>query len=172
MIDIAKMQNAKRIIECLANGIHPVTGEILKDTVFDEPEVIRCLFFIKEVLQEEIENPQKGKKEEFSADSLQLENVLQDEPIALSPFVKKIKDANGGVGPNAKKIWELLTDRGFLCEGTNLNGNKTRLPTELGLQSGLTRSERQTAMGKSFYVVEYDRTGQELLLECIKEIYS
>ena len=84
MNDMDKMQNAIRFIECLANGIHPATGEILNETIFDEPEVIRCLFYVKDVLQEKIKTPSKSQKDKFIiSDNLHLEDFLQDEPICL-----------------------------------------------------------------------------------------
>lgn len=173
MNDIEKMQNATRLIECLANGIHPLTGEILKETIFDEPEVIRCLFYVKEVLQGKIAVPSKSQKDKFIiTDNLHLEDFLQDEPICMSPFVRKIKEANNEIGPSASKIWELLIEKGYLYEGTNIDGNNTKLPTELGKQNGLSYVERIRTSGKNYFVVEYNRRGQELLIECIIELYS
>ena len=173
MNDMERMQNATRVIECLANGIHPITGEILKETIFDEPEVIRCLFYVKDVLQGKIKAPSKSQKDKFIiSDNLRLQDFLQDEPICLSPFVGKIKDANNGVGPSASKIWELLIEKGYLYEGTNIEGKNTKLPTELGKQNGLSYVERHRTSGKDYFVVEYNRQGQELLIECIVELYS
>ncbi len=173
MNDVEKLQNATNMIECLANGIHPITGEILEGTVFDEPEIIRCLFFVKEVLREHIAHPPKMKKGDFSIpETLRLEDFLQDQPISLTPFIKKIKEANHDVGPNANKIWELLLERGLLYKGENINGKETKLPTELGEQSGLKCVTRHNSAGVSYYVVVYDRKGQELLLDCIRELYS
>ena len=171
--DTARIQNAIKIIDCLANGVHPATGEILKETVFDEPEVIRCLFYVKDLLQGGISTPAKTQKDKFViTGDLRLENLLQSEPICLSPFIQKIKDANNGVGPSASKIWGLLIEKGYLYEGTNAYGVNTKMPTELGKQRGLSYVERTQMSGKSYYVVEYNRRGQELLIECIKELYS
>ncbi len=170
MNDTEKMEKAINCVECLANGVHPITGEVLKETVFDEPEIIRCLFFVKEVLRGKVSQPTKSKKEGFSAVG-NLEDFLQDQPTSLSPFIKKISQANNGVGPSAKKIWDLLVENKFLYEGTNLNGTKTKLPTELGKQSGISCAERQNSAGEKYYVVVYNRKGQELLLDCIRKIY-
>lgn len=173
MNDIEKMQNATKIIECLANGVHPITGEILKETIFDEPEVIRSLFYVKDVLQGKIKPASKSQKDKFTiTDNLRLEDFLRDEPICLSPFVGKIKEANNGVGPSTSKIWDLLIDKGYLYEGTNLEGKNTKLPTELGKQNGLSYVERHRSSGKDYFAVEYNRRGQELIIECIKELYA
>ena len=173
MNNMEKMQNATKLIECLANGIHPITGEILKETIFDEPEVIRGLFYVRDVLQGKIMAPEKILKDKFIiTENLRLEDFLQDEPICLSPFVRNIKETNNGVGPSASKIWGLLIEKGYLYEGTNIEGKNTKLPTELGKQNGLSYVERHRTSGKDYFVVEYNRQGQELLIECIMELYS
>ncbi|MFC1478362.1 hypothetical protein ACFL57_02775 [Candidatus Margulisiibacteriota bacterium] len=47
-----KTSETKRIIEALANGIDPMTGEIYpKDSPYNHPEVIRTLFFIQNNLK-------------------------------------------------------------------------------------------------------------------------
>lgn len=173
MNDTARIQNAIKFIDCLANGVNPVTGEILQETVFDEPEVIRCLFFVKDVLQEKTSSPAKSQKDKFViTDDLRLEDFLQTEPVSLSPFLRKIKETNGGAGPNAGKIWGLLIEKGYLREGTNADGKATRLPTDLGRQSGISCVERVRMTGKSYIVVVYNRKAQQLIIDCIKELYS
>jgi hypothetical protein len=45
---------ARQIIDTLAQGIHPVTGEImLEDSPYNAPPVIRALFAVSQALQSE-----------------------------------------------------------------------------------------------------------------------
>ncbi len=173
MDDIERIAKAEKFVECLANGVHPITGEILNEKIFDEPEMIRGLFFVRDVLQDYIPRPKKSAKDKFTlTDNLHLEDILQDNPISLSPFVKKIKELNNGIGPNAKLIWSFLIEKGYLYEETNLDGKTFKIPTELGEQNGLSYVQKSTMYGKSYNVVVYDRQGQELIWNTIKEIYS
>ena len=173
MDEIERIAKAEKFVECLANGVHPITGEILSDTVFDEPEMIRGLFFVRDVLQDYITRPRKSTKDKFTfTDDLHFEDILQDNPISLSPFVKKIKELNNGIGPNAKLIWSFLIEKGYLYEETNADGKTSKIPTELGKQNGLSCVEKYTMYGKSYIVVVYNKQGQELLWNTIKEIYS
>ena len=49
---------AKEIIQVLADGVDPTTGEVLpKESVYNSPEVIRALFVALEAMRKEIENP-------------------------------------------------------------------------------------------------------------------
>ena len=49
---------AREIIRTLANGIDPITGEVLPDeSVYNSPEVIRALFVILESCSNEDLNP-------------------------------------------------------------------------------------------------------------------
>lgn len=55
---------AKEIITALANGINPVTGEILQsDSVCNEPDVIRALYTAAEALNSQEKKEPKPKPE-------------------------------------------------------------------------------------------------------------
>ncbi|MBQ0084459.1 MAG: hypothetical protein KBS52_06840 [Clostridiales bacterium] len=46
------ISEAREIVEALANGVNPVTGEILsKESCFNEPDIIRALFLATEELK-------------------------------------------------------------------------------------------------------------------------
>ncbi len=173
MKEIERITKAEKFVECLANDVHPITGEILSESVFDEPEIIRGLFFVKDVLQNYMARPNKSTKDKFTlTHNLHLEDILQDNPISLTPFIKKIKELNNGIGPSAKLIWNLLIEKGYLYEDTNADGKTSKIPTELGKQNGLSCVEKITMYGKSYNVVVYDNQGQHLIWDTIKEIYS
>lgn len=47
-----ELQNARQIIETLAQGIHPVTGEVMpEDSPYNAPPVIRALFAVAQALE-------------------------------------------------------------------------------------------------------------------------
>ena len=48
-----ELQNARQIIETLAQGIHPVTGEVMpEDSPYNAPPVIRALFAVSQALEQ------------------------------------------------------------------------------------------------------------------------
>ena len=57
MTEIETMQHAKNYIDKLANGIDPLTDEIIKDdSVINNVRISRCLFYVSNVLQDVINN--------------------------------------------------------------------------------------------------------------------
>jgi hypothetical protein len=53
-----ELQTARGIIETLAQGIHPVTGEVMdEDSPYNAPPVIRALFAVSQALQPAAEAP-------------------------------------------------------------------------------------------------------------------
>ena len=176
MVEAEKLQYFLHLVDGLANGVNPVTGAVLSESVFDEPEVIRGLFGVKEILRELLENPKPATRKSASKfvwrDDLPLSEILQDDPICVSPFVAKIKAVNDGIAPSAKAIWELLDAKGILYDGVDVNGEKRRLPTPGAKQYGVFAQERFSSTRGTYTVVTYDRNGQQLLLDCIKEIYG
>ena len=47
-----ELQTAQQIIDTLAQGIHPVTGEVMpEDSPYNAPPVIRALFAVSQALQ-------------------------------------------------------------------------------------------------------------------------
>ena len=48
-----ELQTARQIIDTLARGVHPVTGECMPpDSPYNEPPVIRALFTVSKALEE------------------------------------------------------------------------------------------------------------------------
>ena len=57
------ISQAREIVEALANGINPITGEILsKESCFNEPDVIRALFAATEELKKAEKRGKKARR--------------------------------------------------------------------------------------------------------------
>ena len=56
-MNLELLKHAKGYIEKLANGINPLTGEIVPDNeLINNIRISRCLFYVNEVLGEVYEN--------------------------------------------------------------------------------------------------------------------
>ena len=64
MNDLETMKRAKAYIDMLANGIDPLTDEIIEnDSVINNVRISRCLFYVSDVLGRAIDNGGEfGKK--------------------------------------------------------------------------------------------------------------
>ena len=72
------METNIKIIEGLANGIDPVTGELLPSNApYNSPEVIRALFFVLEQVKNPRKRPPKIKK---SLEQKRTENIANGLP--------------------------------------------------------------------------------------------
>lgn len=68
-----KLEKEIKVLEALANGVDPVTGEVLDDqSPYNQPEVIRSLF----VILNELKNPtNKAKLPKKTTEEKQAENI-------------------------------------------------------------------------------------------------
>src|SRR5436190_14073051 len=58
-----ELQTARQIIDTLAQGIHPVTGEVMpEDSPYNAPPVIRALFAVSQALDSDAQ-PQRARRE-------------------------------------------------------------------------------------------------------------
>lgn len=59
-----ELQSARQIIDTLAQGIHPVTGEAMpEDSPYNAPPVIRALFAVSQALDKEGPSAQKPQRQ-------------------------------------------------------------------------------------------------------------
>ncbi len=52
-MDIETIKHAKKYIHKLANGINPITDELIKDNeIINNIRISRCLFYVSDILEE------------------------------------------------------------------------------------------------------------------------
>jgi hypothetical protein len=62
--DSMEIQAARQIIDTLAQGIHPVTGEVMpQDSPYNAPPVIRALFAVSQALELPVASGEKRRRE-------------------------------------------------------------------------------------------------------------
>lgn len=174
MEDLRKLDWAKQCIECLANGIQPFTGEVLENSILDDPQLIRCFFFVRDVLNEKIASVgQKKPKETFVlSDALLARIPIQPDKICLTKFLSAIKEINDDKAPKFKDISEYLINEGLLEVVTNADNKAVKRATEKALPLGIENQTRMNSRGQSYTVVVYTAEGQQYLIECLKKIYQ
>jgi hypothetical protein len=59
-----ELQAARQIVATLAQGIHPVTGELMpEDSPYNAPPVIRALFAVSQALEEQVTKPERPPRQ-------------------------------------------------------------------------------------------------------------
>ena len=85
MTELEKMKRAKMYIDDLANGIDPLTGQVVSDTdIINNVRITRCLFYVSGILKKVIDNDgevscvrvKQGKKEFFSLTDTEVDALI------------------------------------------------------------------------------------------------
>lgn len=174
-----KLLKAKSYLDKLANGINPITNELASENdTINNIHISRCLFYVSDVLRNLIENnnnPQKKKnsKISFSVTPQQLADyVFDDNPITVTEITKKLNsliDTEEMKGIKTTSITNWLIKINMLEYFADENGKNHKIPTENGIQLGITTQERLGMYG-SYKVVLYDSNVQQFILDNIDTI--
>lgn len=177
MTEREKLQQAKRWIDCLAQGIHPLTGEELPEQeAVNDVRISRCLFFVAEVLRRELDAAPKSKaagKKPFVLTWTEREEVeLSEKPIPASELARRLNRA--AHTPGIRKIqyahivnW--LTEVGFLRQDFRSDGRLARRPTAEGEKLGITVELRRQP-DRTYPVVVYGIEAQRFVLDNVDAV--
>ena len=179
-VDMKKLETAIVYLQRIAEGNNPINNlPADEDSVLNNPNVIRCMFFVKEVLEEVKKNNgyigKKSKKSDKSDFPIEvLDSFSYKEDKAISKFVEQINEAvNGDVYKKLsyKSITQWLKLNGFLQEEHSQEFNKViTLPTEKGIQLGIRAERRSSSRGVEYILVIYGKQAQEYIVQNIEKI--
>jgi len=174
-----KLLKAKSYLDKLANGINPITNELASENdTINNIHISRCLFYVSDVLRNLIENNNNPKKKKnskipFSVTPQQLADyVFDDNPITVTEITKKLNsliDTEEMKGIKTTSITNWLIKINMLEYLADENGKNHKIPTENGIQLGITTQERLGMYG-SYKVVLYDSNVQQFILVNIDTI--
>ena len=179
MNESEKLLKAKSYLDKLANGINPITNELASENdTINNIHISRCLFYVSDVLRNLIENNNNPKKKKnskipFSVTPQQLADyVFDDNPITVTEITKKLNsliDTEEMKGIKTTSITNWLIKINMLEYFADENGKNHKIPTENGIQLGITTQERLGMYG-SYKVVLYDSNVQQFILDNIDTI--
>ena len=174
MIDVSKLKTAQDWIEKLANGINPLTLEPVKeDDIINNVHISRCLFFVSEILEKvkpTESTPKKAKP--FMMSAREAERIVTNAPCGIAQFIRIV---NEHIPKDMKQlsvvtVIKWLRNNGYLYEANIDDKHKTNLPTEKGIQLGITVKIQQDLEGKDYQRVFYDISAQRVMLSNIESI--
>lgn len=171
-VDMNRLDVAIRYIQRIADGCNPVTNELVEDdAVLNDPNVIRCMFFVKDVLEEVRRSNgvissrrTKSRKEPFPFEILKHFQYQEDKTI--SHLLEQIHAPAEGldikkISPQTITGW--LKTAGYLTVEYCLEVRKeSTMPTEKGRALGIY-TEVRTYGANSYLTVIYNRQAQEFL---------
>ena len=180
MTELETMQRAKMYLDKLAQGVDPITNrEINEDSVLNNVRLARCFFYVSDVLDQVIANGgvvgARTKTLDFSITPEQLARVqIAPYPVRITEFTEALSQAVNNPNMkrlNAGKITDWLIFKGLMVKETGADGKTHRIPTDRGVQMGMSTRLRQTRDGE-YQAVFYDVNMQRFLLDHLGEIMA
>lgn len=181
MTDLEIMQRAQDYIKSLANGVDPLTGEIIEnDSVINNVRISRCMFYVSDVLQKVIDNGGDiGRRPTrdllpFSITEEQTAKIeITETPVGIAEFAKRITDV---LNPDVKAmpathITQWLMNNGYLAENV-YNGKKKKIVTSKGEALGIATIDGVSKTGIPFKKNIYTASAQRFIAENLNKIAS
>ncbi len=180
-IDTVKLDVSLTYIRRMAEGLDPVTNRPAEeDSVINNPNVIRCMYFVQDVLEAVKEQGgyigTKRKKGKVPFPFEILKEYRYENDKSISYIMSQIRDMVDD--PNVKMIsYKPITDwfkaAGYLAEQLDVRtGKKATVSTEEGKKLGIYMEERRSVRGDTYNVVVYDRNAQEFLIKNMEAILN
>ena len=177
--DQTKLDIAIKYAERIADGCNPVNNESLEnDDILNNPNIIRCMYFIKDVLEEVRYNEGivggKTKKEPavpFPIEVLDKFTYKEDKSIThvLNQIYEPVAEQNVKK-VSVTKVTATLKEEGYLLDEPNPETGKTRkVPSEKGKELGIYMVEREYS-GRMYQTVTYNKNAQEYVVGLIKKM--
>ena len=177
--DLEKLDKAIIYAERMAEGRIPYSNQPVDNEVLNNPNVIRSMYFIKEVLKEVRANGgtvggrqrRSGKAMAFPFEVLERFRYQGNKPVShvLRQFTELTDDANTPV-ISAAAVNRWLAANGYLTKAVvNAEGKENWVPTEKGSALGIIALERGEP-GREYVRLEYNQQAQEFLAENLKRI--
>lgn len=177
-VDLKKLDIAIKYIERIADGCNPVNNmPVGEDDALNNPNVIRCMYFVKEVLEEVRRNDgiigrRAGKSEARTLPLEVLDEFVYQEDKSIMYVINQIHEPVKDLNVKkvaATKVTNWLKEEGYLKEEVIPETGKNRkVPTEMGINLGIYIKEREYE-GRIYQSVLYNQQAQEYVVERIRK---
>lgn len=178
--DLEKLDKAIIYAERMADGRVPYSNQPTENEVLNNPNVIRSMFFIKEVLEEVRANngvvgrrikKAKAKALDFPFEVLERFQYQSDKSIAyLMGQFKELSNDTDVTIISAPMVNKWLDANGFITKAVvNDSGRECWIPTDKGEALGLT-TERKGDPGREYILTIYTKPAQEFLAKNLQRI--
>ena len=181
-VDLTKLEVAMKYVERMAEGKNPVKNVTVEDdSVLNNPNVIRCMYFIKDVLNAVRDNEgmigerkSKPSKTPFPYECLSDFQYVDD--VSIAHFMNQLKglarDPNvRGIG--TKPVTDWLKANGYLMEILDRYTGKMRpVVTDAGREFGLYMEDRISMNGNVYQIIMYSQKAQEYIATNLEKIVN
>ena len=177
--DHAKLEVAIKYVERIADGCNPVNNVPLEnDDILNNPNIIRCMYFIKDVLEEVRRNGamiggRVGKEPALPFPIEILDNFMYAEDKSITHILNQIYEPIADMNVkkvSVTKVTATLKEEGYLLDEPNPETGKTRkVPSAKGGELGIYMVEREYN-GRIYESVTYNKNAQEYVVNLIRKL--
>lgn len=175
--EFEKIEKAKIILQKIAKGINPITGEQIEENSFlNDARIIRCFYFVAEVLdnvKNGVYSSTKNKLKKFVITPEQKEKVeFPPNKIGVNEFSRCINasiDLSISKKLTGVELNNKLKKLGILSEETAEKGKTRTVINENSINYGF-ESERRIYNGVEYDMVVINDKGKKYLLDNIESI--
>ncbi len=185
VVDTRKLEIAIQYLQRIAEGHNPVNNiPVDDDSVIKNPNVVRCMLFIKEVLEEVKRNDgyigrrprtnRDSSKQEYPLEALKEFRYSEDKSVTrLVDQINNLADMTVYQRITYIPITAWLKQNGYLGEEqTEENGKKRTVVTDKGREAGIKSELRRNAKDQEYVYITYGRTAQEFIVSNMDKILS
>ena len=185
VVDTKKLEIAIQYLHRITEGRNPVNNiPVDDDSVIKNPNVVRCMLFIKEVLEEVKRNDgyigrrprtnRDSSKQEYPLEALKEFRYSEDKSVTrLVDQINNLADMTVYQKITYIPITAWLKQNGYLGEEqTEENGKKRTVVTDKGREAGIKSELRRNAKDQEYVYITYGRTAQEFIVSNMDKILS
>ena len=185
VVDTRKLEIAIQYLQRITEGHNPVNNiPVDDDSVIKNPNVVRCMLFIKEVLEEVKRNDgyigrrprtnRDSSKQEYPLEALKEFRYSEDKSVTrLVDQINNLADMTVYQKITYIPITAWLKQNGYLGEEqTEENGKKRTVVTDKGRETGIKSELRRNAKDQEYVYITYGRTAQEFIVSNMDKILS
>ena len=185
LVDTKKLEIAIQYLQRITEGHNPVNNiPVDDDSVIKNPNVVRCMLFIKEILEELKRNDgyigrrprtnRDSSKQEYPLEALKEFRYSGDKSITrLVDQINNLADMTVYQRITYIPITAWLKQNGYLGEEqTEENGKKRTVVTDKGRETGIKSELRRNAKDQEYVYITYGRTAQEFIVSNMDKILS
>ncbi len=179
--DLEKLENALTCVERIADGKNPINNDVAdNDDVMNNPIIIRSMFFIKDILTElKNNNGIIGKSLGVRKKDFPIESLSHYQYSGVKTITRLAEQLNAVIDEKIYKklsyrtVTDWLKKNGYLIETEDEQlGKKVTLTTEKAQAIGITHSLQTSMSGRSYYRIEYDKQGQEFVVQNLPMMFD
>ena len=185
VVDTKKLEIAIQYLQRITKGHNPVNNiPVDDDSVIKNPNVVRCMLFIKEVLEVVKRNDgyigrkprtnRDSSKQEYPLEALKEFRYSEDKSVTrLVDQINNLADMTVYQRITYIPITAWLKQNGYLGEEqTEENGKKRTVVTDKGRETGIKSELRRNAKDQEYVYITYGRTAQEFIVSNMDKILS